>query len=277
MWAWTGKTEPAAVHVHALPLAEIRRRLAAAECPAATELIRALAMDPRRGARALARSLERQEERGRALERRWQQLVALERRLQAEGYRRIAGVDEVGVGPLAGPVVAAAVVLPPDARLPGLDDSKRLRRAERERLDALIRDQALALSLGHAEVAEIDRLNVHRASRLAMERAVRALPVPPDLLLVDARQLPGVSLPQRALIGGDARVACIAAASVVAKVHRDALMRELERTHPGYGFARNAGYGTPAHLRALADLGPAVVHRVSFAPVRASAARAEAE
>jgi ribonuclease HII len=166
-------------------------------------------------------------------------------------------VDEVGVGPLAGPVVAAAVVLPPRVDLPGLGDSKQLSRSQRERLDAAIRAQALAVAVEELPPAEVDRLNVLRASLEAMRRAVEALSVRPDHVLVDARRIPAIRAPQTSL----------AAASIVAKVHRDAIMRELDARHPGYGFTRNKGYATREHLAALGRLGPAPVHRRSFAPV----------
>jgi ribonuclease HII len=179
----------------------------------------------------------------------------------------VAGVDEVGVGPLAGPVVAAAVVLPLRVRLPGLDDSKQLPRAARERLDQAIREQALAVSLAEVSVEDVDRLNVLRASLEAMRLAVCGLGLRPDHVLVDARTIPDIEITQTALIDGDARDGSIAAASIVAKVHRDALMRRLDVAHPGYGFARHKGYGTREHLAALAAKGPSPVHRRSFAPV----------
>jgi ribonuclease HII len=179
----------------------------------------------------------------------------------------VAGVDEVGVGPLAGPVVAAAVVLPPRVSLPGLDDSKQLTREDRERLDVEIRAQALAVSVAEASIEEIDRLNILRASLLAMLRAVRGLGVAPDHVLVDARTIPDLAVPQTAVVDGDARDGSIAAASIVAKVHRDALMRRLDAALPGYGFAQHKGYATREHLAALARLGPSPQHRRSFAPV----------
>src|SRR5690606_14347445 len=169
---------------------------------------------------------------------------------------RVAGVDEVGMGPLAGPVVAAAVVLPDRVELPGLDDSKRLLRGERERLAAAIRGQALAIAIGEVWPAELDRLNVYRAGLEAMRRAVAALAPAPEHLLVDARTVPGTAVPQTPIVQGDARDGSIAAASIVAKVHRDAIMRRLEDEHPGYGFARHMGYATREHLAALRRLGP---------------------
>jgi ribonuclease HII len=162
--------------------------------------------------------------------------------------------------------VAAAVILPERFELPGLDDSKRLVRAARERLAAAIRAQALCFAVGHASRAEIDRHNILQASLLAMRRAVEALGTAPEHVLVDARTIPRLGIPQTAVPRGDADDASIAAASIVAKVHRDALMRRLDAAHPGYGFARHAGYATREHLAALRRLGPSPVHRRSFAP-----------
>lgn len=245
-------------------LAELQARLAAArDASALRRLAASLRCDGRSGARALLRGCE-----GRLAERRrLANLFARRERLRRGGARLVAGVDEVGVGPLAGPVVAAAVVLGDDVDLPGLDDSKRLGAATRERLAREIRERALAWAVGEVEPAEIDRLNVYRAALEAMRRAVLGLRVVPDRLLVDARRIPGVDVPQTALVDGDACDGSIAAASIVAKVHRDALMERLDRRLPGYGFARHKGYATREHLRALRRLGPSDVHRRSFAPV----------
>ena len=182
---------------------------------------------------------------------------------------RCAGVDEAGRGPLAGPVVAAAVVL--DARRPiqGLADSKMLSPARRERLHATILQQSLGVSVGLASVEEIDRLNILQATLLAMQRAVAGLPVPPALVLVDGNRLPALTVPARAVVGGDAIVPEISAASIIAKVERDRLCAELHARHPGYGFDVHKGYPTAAHLEALARLGPCPAHRRSFGPVRA--------
>jgi ribonuclease HII len=175
----------------------------------------------------------------------------------------------VGVGPLAGPVVAAAVVLPAEVELPGLDDSKRLSPAARVELDRAIRDQALALSIGEVSPAEIDRLNIFHAALEAMRRAVVGLSPPADHLLVDARRIPGVDTPQTALVHGDAIDGSIAAASIVAKVWRDDFMRRLGERYPGYGFDRHMGYPTAQHVAALQELGACEVHRRSFGPVAA--------
>ncbi len=184
------------------------------------------------------------------------------------GYRRIAGLDEAGRGPLAGPVVAAAVVLPRRYRLPGLDDSKQVSESHRLTLFAQIVRRALGIGIGSATEAEIDRLNILEATRLAMCRALRALPFPPDFLLLDAVTLHGLSVPQRAIIKGDELSCSIAAASIIAKVTRDRLMVEYHRWYPQYNFAEHKGYSTPDHLRLLRQYGPCAIHRSTFAPVQ---------
>ena len=178
------------------------------------------------------------------------------------------GVDEVGRGPLAGPVVAAAVILDPARPIAGLADSKKLSPRRREGLAAQIREQALAWALGRAEPAEIDAINILQASLRAMERAVAALAVPPSMALVDGNRLPRLPCQARAIVGGDATVAPISAASILAKVTRDAEMCELDARYPGYGFAAHKGYPTRDHLQALARLGVTDIHRRSFGPVK---------
>ena len=180
----------------------------------------------------------------------------------------ICGVDEVGRGPLAGPVIAAAVILDPARPIAGLDDSKKLSERRREILFEEIRRSAVAWSLGRAEVAEIDAINILQASLLAMQRAVGSLEVTPQHALVDGNRLPNLPCRARAIVGGDASEPCISAASIVAKVVRDREMVELDARYPGYGLARHKGYPTAAHLAALRELGVAPIHRRSFAPVR---------
>ncbi len=193
---------------------------------------------------------------------------AEERAARAAGYACVCGIDEAGRGPLAGPVVAAAVVLPPGLALPGLNDSKKLTARRREALYTQLREDARVLiGVGMAEAAEIDRLNILRATHAAMARAVAALPTAVDFCLIDGLPVPQFPLPQRALVKGDARCLSIAAASIVAKVTRDRLMQDLAQQYPGYGFEKHAGYGTAAHLAALRRLGPCPEHRRSFAPV----------
>jgi len=253
----------------ALPgLAELRRRHLGEGVPASLALIRRLRDDARAGARALAEELSaRRADLGQE-RRRVTRLWRLERELSERGHACIAGLDEVGMGPLAGPVVAAAVVLPLGVSVLGLDDSKKIRPEARESLEREIRRVALGVALGIVEAEEIDRVNIYRAGQLAMRRALAGLAAAPDAVVVDGRRVPDLPCHQVAVVGGDARVASIAAASVVAKVHRDALMRELDRAYPGYGFGRHMGYSTSQHFAALRELGPSPIHRRSFAPVR---------
>lgn len=185
----------------------------------------------------------------------------------AEG--RVAGVDEAGRGPLAGPVVAAAVILDAELRIEGLDDSKKLTASRRDALDEVIRERALAFAVAFVDAPEVDRLNILQATLRAMREAVLALAPAPELVLVDGNRLPELPVKARAEVRGDGRFACIAAASVIAKVARDRYMCEADRRYPGYGFARHKGYGTRAHLQALAQLGVTPEHRRSFSPVSA--------
>ena len=190
--------------------------------------------------------------------------MELESSLRAEGYDRICGVDEAGRGPLAGPVCAAAVILPPDVELPGLNDSKKLSEKKRELLFPLIQEQAVAWSVAFASVEEIEELNILRATFLAMNRAIAGLDPKPDLALIDGNQNREIAMPSRTVIHGDARCACIAAASILAKVSRDRLMKELAVRYPQYGFEKHKGYGTKAHYAALREYGPCPIHRRSF-------------
>lgn len=186
---------------------------------------------------------------------------------------RVAGVDEAGRGPLAGPVVAAAVILDPLRPIAGLRDSKRLSPARRERLYEEITHSALAWAVGRAEAAEIDRINILQATLLAMQRAVVALQPGAEQVLVDGNRCPALACPAQAIVRGDDRVAAISAASIIAKVSRDREMLELDARYPGYGLAQHKGYPSKAHLEALERLGPTPQHRLSFAPVRRVAAR----
>ncbi len=188
--------------------------------------------------------------------------------MSAPPERRLAGVDEAGRGPLAGPVSAAAVILDRRRRIRGLDDSKKLSEAAREELALVIRERALAWAIGFASVEEIDRLNIFHAALLAMRRAVEQLSVPPDEILVDGLHCPAVSCAARAIVDGDAKIPAISAASILAKTARDAHMRALHERYPQYGFDRHQGYGTPEHLEALRRHGACEVYRRTFAPVR---------
>ena len=180
----------------------------------------------------------------------------------------IAGVDEVGRGPLAGPVVAAAVILDPERPIAGLADSKKLSETRRVAMNILIRENALAWSLGRAEVEEIDSINILQASLLAMQRAVEALSITPYHALVDGNKCPKLACSVEAIVGGDSSEPAISAASIIAKVARDREMVELDRKYPGYGLAKHKGYPTKSHIEALRELGVTEIHRRSFGPVR---------
>ena len=200
-----------------------------------------------------------------------------ERAARLCGYRRIAGIDEAGRGPLAGPVVAAAVVLPVRCRLSGIDDSKQLSEGERARLYAAILEHAVGMGIGSADVGEIDRFNILEATRLAMRRAIDQLAPPPDYLLIDAVTLPGIGIPERPIIKGDSLSRSIAAASIIAKVTRDRLMAEYHDMFPQYDFLSHKGYGTREHLQRLARHGPCSIHRRTFTPVHEAILAAKRE
>ena len=190
-----------------------------------------------------------------------------ERAARRQGAMRIAGLDEVGRGPLFGPVVAAAVILIPGCRLPGLTDSKKLTEGQREEFEPRIRSRAIAWAIAAVDAETIDRINIRRASLLAMRLAVQQLALSPDFLLIDGRDTIDWDSPQQAIIQGDAASLSIAAASVLAKVHRDRLLVEFDSQFPGYGLASHKGYCCPEHISALARLGPTPLHRKSFSPV----------
>jgi len=251
-----------------LSVAELRARFLEGERALPVELEALLEVDPRAGAREVLRLVRKRRDENRAEGQRLRHLLRFERELWARGVVHVAGVDEAGMAPLAGPVVAGACILPRDYRPRGIDDSKQLDRKERERLAEDVKRHAVAWAVARAEVDEIDGLNIYRAGLLALTRAVRGLSVVPDHLLVDARKLQELRIPQTPIVHGDALSLTIAAASILAKTTRDALMRELDLAHPGYGFARHKGYPTAEHFEALARLGACPVHRRSFQPVR---------
>ncbi len=255
-----------------VPLSRLERQIQQArEGPELQALLVPLKQDPRQGAQ---RIVERTERRLLAAARERERLAGLfelRRQLIAAGARWVAGVDEVGVGPLAGPVVACAVVLPEEMDLPGLNDSKKLSPGARQELSRRIRAQAVDVSVAEVTPHDIDRLNIYHAALEAMRRAVVGLTQPPDHVLVDAHTIPGLEVRQTAIVGGDSKDGSIAAASIVAKVYRDALMVELDARFPVYGFARHKGYPTPDHQEALRVHGPSPEHRRSFAPVARAA------
>jgi len=252
-----------------LNLAQLRA-LVAGGPPYAPDLLDALEGDPRAGAHVLHRACLRKQDRALSERDRLDAMMAFESEAMANGFRRVAGVDEAGRGPLAGPIVAAAVVLAEP--LPGLNDSKCLTTAQREGLFAALSDGAHAIGIAMIEPDVIDRRGIQSANYGVMALAAARLDPPADFLLVDGFLIHGCPLPQKRLIKGDRRSASIAAASIVAKVTRDRIMDRLDRRYPEYGFASNKGYATRAHIDALRRRGPCPVHRRSFAPI-ASAVR----
>lgn len=250
--------------VDELSIEEIRQRYLGNAKPISARILTRLQRDPRQGVRHLYAALKKRFERDRDERLRLEAMLHFEQLLWKSGVRDIAGVDEVGVGPLAGPVVAAAVMFPPDTNIAGIDDSKRLDAATRTVLAEEIRARASGIGVGMASVEEIDRLNIYHAALLAMRRAVEALPRRPQHLLVDARTVPGVEIPQNPFNKGDGINFTIAAASIIAKTERDRMMEALDREYPEYGFASHKGYGTFEHREALLRCGPSAVHRMSF-------------
>ena len=251
-----------------LSLADLRARYVDGDraLPAAIEA--ALVADGRAGARAILAAVARRRRANRAEGQRLRKMLRYETALWAGGVMHVAGVDEAGVSPLAGPVAAAAVIFARGTRIPDVDDSKRLSAEEREHLAPVIRERAVAWSVAYTEVDEIDCINIYWAGIAAMRRAVEALAPAAEHLLIDARRLRDVPLPQQPIIKGDTKSLSIAAASILAKTARDARMRALDAVYPGYGFARHKGYPVRSHFLALRRLGPCPIHRRSFAIVR---------
>jgi ribonuclease HII len=225
--------------------------------------------DPRESVQRLVSSYEQQQKNLAAEKKRIEKLWSLEKNLQRQGVKLIAGIDEAGRGPLAGPVVAAAVVMPVGFMLPGLNDSKKLTAKKRATLQTTIRQHAISLGVGLVEADLIDELNIWEATCLAMQKAISALTINPEHLLIDAMPLPKVAIPQTNLIKGDQRSASIAAASIIAKTTRDKYMEKLANKYPAYAFEKHKGYGTLLHMKILAEIGPSPIHRQSFKPVSA--------
>lgn len=250
-------------------IAALRSYFLSQETSVPDDLLDALNRDPREGARVLAQALRQRQLKKQKEDQRLERLLYFETELRQKGFRLIAGVDEAGMAPLAGPVVAASVILPPGYKLAGLDDSKKILNEERRlRLALQIKNDAVCWAVGRAEVEEIDRINIYRSGLLAMFRAVEGLRHPPDYVLVDARTIPHCPAPQKGIIHGDALSASIAAASIIAKTTRDLHMAEMDRIYPGYGFSSHKGYPTPDHLLILKQRGALPIHRKTFGPVR---------
>ncbi len=250
------------VRLSRLSVGEIRR-LVAEEAPDES-LRERLANDPRAGVRRLTCPAEAEHGRSEKNAERRRELSAIERTLKKEGFTIIAGVDEAGRGPLAGPVAAGCAILPDDADLPGLDDSKKMTPKSRERVYDMIVNTALAWKVVMADHLDIDELGILGAVLKAMREAVERLPLRPDMAIIDGNSTPGLACRERAIIDGDARCLSIAAASVLAKVTRDRFMIEMDARWPGYGFAGHKGYGCRSHLDAIGRLGPCEIHRFSF-------------
>ena len=248
---------------------ELRALFLEKERPVPKGFLEALEVDTRHGAHQLAKRIRARYRSNRSEGQRLHYLLRFEIELWSQGYSYVAGVDEAGMAPLAGPVVAGAVILPQNYKLRGLNDSKKsLDHEMREMLAAQIKQDAVCWSVGFAEVEEIDKINIYHAGLLAMQRAIQGLSCLPDFVLVDARKIPQCPSPQRGIIRGDSLSASIAAASIIAKTTRDAHMLELDAMYGGYGFASHKGYPTPEHCRALKELGALPIHRRSFGRVR---------
>ena len=253
-----------------LPLSytEIRERYVDRARPLPATIERALRADARPSAKAILAAVDRRRREHRAEGQRLRGILRFERDLWESGIVHVAGIDEAGMSPLAGPVAAAAVVFPPGFRLSGVDDSKKLDAKERERLAPVIRESAVAWAIAFVEAEEIDRINIYWAGLLAMQRAVEALNVVPEHLLIDGRKLRDLAIAQQRIDKGDEKSLSIAAASILAKTARDARMIEFDARFPAYGFARHKGYPVRAHVENLRRHGACAIHRQSFAPVR---------
>ncbi len=231
------------------------------------ELLVVIASDPRQGVRTLVQKYHRIKEKQLQERARLDGLLKYERELWEVGLNYVAGIDEVGRGPLAGPVVAAAVILPRDSAIEGINDSKKLTPQKRRDLEKAIKKDALAYSISIVSEQEIDEINIYQATLKAMGKAVGLLKIRPEFLLVDAVTIPALDIPQKPIIHGDAISYSIAAASILAKEARDRMMDEFDLIYPQYGFAQHKGYGTAFHLEAINKYGPCPIHRKSFGPV----------
>lgn len=231
------------------------------------EWLTTLRSDERKGVQLAIKNWESKQVKAKAKEESFRKRLQFEKSFWQKGIKSIAGIDEVGRGPLAGPVVAAAVILPEDFHLVDVDDSKQLSENKRNSLFESIQNQAVSIGLGIIGSDVIDRVNIYQATKLAMTEAVNQLTITPEQLLIDAMTI-SIPIPQTTLIKGDMRSISIGAASIIAKVTRDRMMKQYDEKYSGYGFANNAGYGTKEHLEGLQSKGPCPIHRMSFAPVR---------
>src|SRR5262245_34329220 len=251
-----------------LSLDEIREKICDRATAVSSQLLRKLQRDPRAGAQKLYKALAKRAEEQKTERTRLDAMLHFERLLWKQRAVHVAGVDEVGMGPFAGPVVAAAATFPPGTEIKGINESKALDEETRVRLEAEIRNTATAVGIGVVEVDDIDRLNIYHAGLRAMQVALGKLAIEPQHVLVDSRTIPGVMQPQSSFDKGDGINFSIASASIVAKVYRDRLMTELDALYPGYGFASHKGYATEEHQNAIRELGPCPIHRRSFDYIR---------
>lgn len=252
------------MQIDKLNLTQIKNLLSESTASEREILLAQLAIDPRQGVQKLLEQQKRQAAKIAQAQEKLAYLKQIENDLRLQGYHYICGCDEVGRGPLAGPVVAAAVIMPADCVLYGVDDSKKLSAKAREKLALEIREKAIATAITEISPRIIDAVNILQASRLAMAEAVKKLNVPIDIIAVDGWANPLFTLPQKAIVKGDSKCFSISCASIIAKVYRDHLMEDLDLQYPGYGFAQNKGYPTKEHYQALQNLGPSAVHRISF-------------
>lgn len=250
-----------------LSITEIRQRLLTVK-HAGDEFLVECSKDERKGVQQLVKKWNREFEQKQKLEEKWLQMNAYENKARHQGYRYIVGIDEVGRGPLAGPVVAAAVILPQDFKLLGLDDSKKISDKKREVFYETIMQEAIAVGVGIISNEIIDKINIYEATKQAMLTAIQQLEYAPEYALIDAMKLNTIDIPQESIIKGDANSVSIAAASVVAKVTRDRIMHEYDAKYPQYGFKNNMGYGTKEHLDGLENHGLTPWHRKSFSPIK---------
>ncbi|WP_027339981.1 ribonuclease HII [Halonatronum saccharophilum] len=228
------------------------------------DLIEKLALDSRKGVQKISSSILKARKREQMLKEKFEQMSRYEKGLRERGYKLIGGIDEAGRGPLAGPVVAAVVILDEDTYIPGLDDSKKLSESKREELFEIIQEKALGVGVGIVDNRRIDEINILQATYQGMKEAISSLEVDPDYLLIDAETLPGIAIAQKGIVEGDANSVSIAAASIVAKVTRDRMLLEYDKEYPEYGFSSHKGYGTAYHIEALKEHGPTPIHRKSF-------------
>ncbi|MCD8036604.1 MAG: ribonuclease HII [Clostridiales bacterium] len=247
-----------------LKISEIKEILSAAGYDELPEKIEIFRNDDRSGVIKLVESFDKKYNAYIKELERIKSISVFEKELRDNGYRLIGGIDEVGRGPLAGPVVTAVAILPENCSILGINDSKKLSAAKREELSAKIREQAVDYSFGMVSPMEIDEINILQATYKAMRKAIDGLKTKPDFILADAVTIPEITISQRGIIHGDARSISIGAASIIAKVERDAMMVEYDKAFPGYGFGHNMGYGSAEHIEALKEIGPCPIHRRTF-------------